>query len=202
VLAHSRLTLSAGSFDAVSLLFHPCYGGAPAAGPDASRHPCERGRYRWDVAGTQRTGSQRAANPSPGVTRYPGEKFGLPADGPGAVARYGRRLAALLIDWVLSSLVAALLLRFTHGSASPATRGIYDLAVFAAEVYLLTALTGQSAGKRLLGLRVVRPDGGPAGFGWIAVRTLLLLAVVPPVVYDRDLRGLHDRAANTIVVRT
>ncbi len=154
------------------------------------------------MAGTQRTGAQRAGNPSPDVNRYPGEKFGLPADGPGSVARWGRRLAALIIDWVLSSLVAALLLRFAHGAASPATRGIYDLAVFAVEVYLLTALTGQSAGKRLMGLRVVRPDGGRAGFGWIAVRTLLLLAVVPPVVYDRDLRGLHDRAANTIVVRT
>lgn len=133
---------------------------------------------------------------------YPGQKFGLPDSGSGSAARYGRRLAALIIDWVLSILVAALVLRFVHGPVSPATRGLYNLAVFAAEVYLLTALTGQSAGKRIVGLRVVRLDGKPNGFGWMAVRTLLLLAVVPPVVYDRDLRGLHDRAANTIVVRT
>jgi len=25
--------------------------------------------------------------------------------------------------------------------------------------------------------------------------------VVPPLLTDRDLRGLHDRAANTVVVR-
>jgi hypothetical protein len=33
------------------------------------------------------------------------------------------------------------------------------------------------------------------------VRILLLLAVVPPLISDRDLRGLHDRAANTVVIR-
>jgi uncharacterized RDD family membrane protein YckC len=48
---------------------------------------------------------------------------------------------------------------------------------------------------------VARLDGRPVGFGWALLRTLLLLAVVPPLVTDRDLRGLHDRAANTIVLR-
>jgi hypothetical protein len=33
------------------------------------------------------------------------------------------------------------------------------------------------------------------------VRTILLLLVVPALIADRDLRGLHDRAANTIVIR-
>ena len=154
------------------------------------------------MAGQQRAGARQAGEPSSAASGYPGQHFGLPADGTGSVARYGRRIAALIVDWVLASLVAALLLRFTHAPGSPATRGIYDLAVFAAEVYLLTALTGQSVGKRIMGLRVVRLDGKPNGFGWTAVRTLLLLAVVPAVVYDRDLRGLHDRAANTVVIRT
>jgi uncharacterized RDD family membrane protein YckC len=56
-------------------------------------------------------------------------------------------------------------------------------------------------GKRVCGLRVARLDGKPVGLGWALVRTLLLLAVVPPLVTDRDSRGLHDRAANTIVIR-
>jgi uncharacterized RDD family membrane protein YckC len=50
-------------------------------------------------------------------------------------------------------------------------------------------------------MRVARLDGKPVGIGWGLVRTLLLLAVVPPLVIDRDRRGLHDKAANTIVVR-
>jgi uncharacterized RDD family membrane protein YckC len=77
----------------------------------------------------------------------------------------------------------------------------WTIAVFAVEDYVLTALTGITIGKRLLGLRVIRTDGRPAGPLWALVRTLLLLAVVPPLLQDRDLRGLHDRAADTLVVR-
>jgi hypothetical protein len=33
------------------------------------------------------------------------------------------------------------------------------------------------------------------------VRTLLLVLVVPALIWDRDYRGLHDRAANSVVVR-
>jgi uncharacterized RDD family membrane protein YckC len=72
------------------------------------------------------------------------------------------------------------------------------------QVLLLTTLTGQSLGKRVLGIRVVRlvaPDG-PPGFLPAAVRTLLLLFVLPAVITDRDGRGLHDKAAGTAVVRT
>jgi uncharacterized RDD family membrane protein YckC len=69
------------------------------------------------------------------------------------------------------------------------------------EVFLLTALTGFTVGKRLTGIRVIRLDGRPVGLWWSLVRTVLLLTVIPPLVYDRDLRGLHDKAANTVVVR-
>ena len=44
---------------------------------------------------------------------------------------------------------------------------------------------------------MVRLDGGMIGPGWALVRTLLLLCVIPPLMTDRDLRGLHDRASNT-----
>ena len=32
------------------------------------------------------------------------------------------------------------------------------------------------------------------------VRTVLLCLAVPPLIWDRDRRGLHDRAADTAVV--
>ena len=35
----------------------------------------------------------------------------------------------------------------------------------------------------------------------IPVGLLMFLLVIPAVVYDRDLRGLHDRATGTVVVR-
>jgi uncharacterized RDD family membrane protein YckC len=122
---------------------------------------------------------------------YPGEKFGLPEKGPGSVAGMGRRLGALLIDWAVCTLIA---LAAFHDQ-------YWTLVVFAAQDYLLTALTGLTLGKRLTGIRVARLDGRPVGFLWALVRTVLLLTVVPPLVADRDLRGLHDRAANTIVIR-
>jgi uncharacterized RDD family membrane protein YckC len=121
---------------------------------------------------------------------YPGKQFGLPERGPMSVASMPRRMLALLIDWLLSMLIAYWITRSQF----------WTIAVFAVEVYLLTALTGCTVGKRMLGIRVIRTGGGPVGFGWALVRTAILLTVVPPLLSDRDLRGLHDRAADTIVV--
>ena len=133
---------------------------------------------------------------------YPGEKFGLPEDGPRSVAGMGRRLGALLIDWVACVLIAFAAMH-PHNLAPQTISSVqyWALAIFAAENFLLTALTGLTLGKRLTGIRVARLDGKPVGFGWALVRTVLLLAVIPALVTDRDLRGLHDRAANTIVIR-
>jgi uncharacterized RDD family membrane protein YckC len=116
----------------------------------------------------------------------------------------GRRLLALLIDWVLCELIVSAV---THHSVTKVNDSSYQVTQYLtlvlcfAEIYLLTALTGLTIGKRLLGIRAVRTDGGRPGFIWAALRTVLLFLVVPPLLSDRDLRGLHDRAADTIVVR-
>jgi uncharacterized RDD family membrane protein YckC len=134
------------------------------------------------VPGTSTTTEKRA---------YPGEQLGLPERGPGSVASTSRRVLALFIDWLLSMVIAIWL---TH---SP----FWTIVVFAIEVYVLTALGGSTVGKRLTGIRTIRVGGGPVGFGWALVRTAILLTVVLPLLTDQDLRGLHDRAANTVVVR-
>jgi uncharacterized RDD family membrane protein YckC len=142
------------------------------------------------VAKNSRAGQLTAA-PADSTPAYPGQRFGLPEHGPGSVASMPRRILALFIDWLLSMLIAYWL---THSQ-------FWTIAVFAVEVYVLTATTGFTVGKRLTGIRVVRLDGRPVGLWWSLVRTVLLLTVIPPLVYDRDLRGLHDKAANTAVVR-
>jgi uncharacterized RDD family membrane protein YckC len=53
----------------------------------------------------------------------------------------------------------------------------------------------------LLHLRVLRPDGQLAGFGAALMRTVLLGMVIPALIWDRDGRGLHDRASGVVVVR-
>jgi uncharacterized RDD family membrane protein YckC len=135
---------------------------------------------------------------------YPGKRFGLPKDGPGSVAPMGRRFVALIVDWVLCYLIASSIVRhsvFTVTDAHYQDAQWLALLIFVLEVYLLTAVSGLTVGKRLLGIRVVRTDGSRPGFKWAALRTLLLVFVVPACLSDRDLRGLHDRASDTIVVR-
>jgi hypothetical protein len=166
--------------------------GAFWAGPGQAR---VRAGYRGDVAERRRAGSWLSGTPGRPETgdahTFPGQQFGLPEEGSGSVASIGRRLLALLLDWLLCTLIA---LAVFHSRW-------WTLLIFAAETYLLTALTGFTVGKRVLGIRVVRIDGRPVGLGWALVRTILLLIVVPALITDRDLRGLHDRAANTIVIR-
>jgi uncharacterized RDD family membrane protein YckC len=130
---------------------------------------------------------------------YPGQQLGLPQSGPGSVAGIGRRLGALLIDWAACAVIAMGVL---GGDKDLAKVQYLTLAIFAAETYLLTALTGYTLGKRLLGVRVARLDGKPVGLVWGLVRTLLFLVVIPPLIFDGDLRGLHDQASNTVVIRT
>ena len=135
---------------------------------------------------------------------YPGQHFGLPEFGRGSVAGWSRRLAALFIDWIACSLIAIAF--FYHPHAGHMTDvfsqpRLWTPAVFAVQDFVLTALTGFTLGKRLLGVRVVRLDGRPVGLRALA-RTVLLMLVVPALMMDRDLRGLQDKAAGTIVVRT
>ena len=150
--------------------------------------------------GTAQTGTAQLTAPaapdagqatSKKTEAYPGQHLGLPERGPGSVASMPRRVVALFIDWLLSMLIAYWLTKSQF----------WTIAVFTVEVYILTALGGSTVGKRLVGIRTVRIGGGPIGFGWALVRTAILLTVVPPLLTDRDLRGLHDRASNTIVVR-
>lgn len=127
---------------------------------------------------------------------YRGEDLGLPPDGPGSVAPIGRRLGALMIDWIASLLVAKLL--FGRDGQSVAWE---TLAIFAAMTMVLVSFGGSSFGQRLLGIRIVSIQGGALIPPRVIVRTLLLCLVIPAVVWNRDQRGLHDLAAGSVAVR-
>jgi uncharacterized RDD family membrane protein YckC len=123
---------------------------------------------------------------------YAGQRLGLPEHGPGSVAGFAPRLTAFLLDSVMCALIAWGIPR------EPA----FTTPIFALEVLVLTWLAGGSAGQRLRGLAVVRLDRKPVGLVRSAVRTGLLLLLVPALIWDRDGRGLHDKAAGTVVVRS
>ena len=118
---------------------------------------------------------------------------------PGEVAGLGRRLAALALDWLVAIGVSLLVFRdVAYGSLESS---VAILLLFAAELILLTWLTGSSFGQRIVGLQVVRMDGTRLGLGRVTLRTLLICLVVPAVVIDSYGRGLHDRAVDSVVVR-
>lgn len=125
---------------------------------------------------------------------YKGQRLGLPESGPGSVAGMGRRFVALLIDWLACVLIAQL---FVSGQENP----VLPLIIFFVEVALLTALMGSSFGQRILGVRVVSLSTGRLDPMRSVLRTLLLCLVVPALVFDRDQRGLHDKAADSVAVR-
>jgi uncharacterized RDD family membrane protein YckC len=127
--------------------------------------------------------------------RYRGERLGLPESGPGSLAPQGRRLGALIVDWIIAELIAAAF--GWHAGTAAGTWG--TLAIFGAEQLLLLSTLGYTIGKRLFGMRVGKL-GGPLTPLNVIVRTLLLLPLIPAVVWDRDGRGLHDRLAGTVVV--
>jgi uncharacterized RDD family membrane protein YckC len=112
------------------------------------------------------------------------------------MAGTGRRVVALFIDWFASILVARLLV----GEPQTSLESFSTLGVFFVEVTLLTWLSGASFGQRVMGLRVVGLNR-PLGFTGAAIRTLLICLVIPPLIWDSDGRGLHDKAVGTVVVR-
>lgn len=113
--------------------------------------------------------------------------------GPGSAAGFGPRILAIMIDWLPCAVAAQLL------TSNPAFSA---LALFAAMTALSIGIAGRTPGHAAAGLRVALLDGSRAGFGTGVIRTVLLCLVIPPVVYDADGRGLHDRAVGTIVLRT
>jgi uncharacterized RDD family membrane protein YckC len=74
-------------------------------------------------------------------------------------------------------------------------------AIFAVVQIVFIPTIGGSPGHRVLGMRAVRLGGGWVGLWRPIVRTVLLVLVIPAVIWDADQRGLHDKAAGTVLLR-
>ena len=133
---------------------------------------------------------------APDEPAFRGERLGLPPAGSGSMAGIWRRVLALAIDWLVCLIVARVLV----DDAQSASASFATLGVFFVEVTVLTWLTGASFGQRLAGLRVVGRTRRLELLGCV-LRTALICVVIPPLVWDADGRGLHDRAVDSVVVR-
>ncbi|SMG37082.1 RDD family protein [Agreia pratensis] len=131
--------------------------------------------------------SSQGAPPS----NWPGERMGFPRTGVGSVARSGRRLAAIFIDFAACYVVY---FAFFFGSDWA------SLVIFAVEQVVLLSTLGSGLGHFILGIRIVKVDGSYAGVWRPALRTGLLLLLIPALIWDSDQRGLHDVFAGTVLV--
>lgn len=132
--------------------------------------------------------------------RYPGETLGLPESGPGSLARMGRRLAALLVDWLLAYGLAAF--GMTFGLISPRLLSSAILVIWLVLGLLAVRLFEFTPGQFSLGLRVASVDERQhVGIGRAAVRGVMIALVIPALFVDVDGRGLQDRLTATAVVR-
>ena len=150
-----------------------------------------------DAIGSWLSGPRAAAEQAGVDFGYRGEQLGLPEEGPGSIARPGRRLGALVVDWGLCLLIAYGLV--THGYDQ--ATGNWALLIFFALGVLTVGTIGFTPGKRLFGLRVADLATGRPNLPRATLRTALLCIAVPALIWDRDGRGLHDRLARTVEVR-
>lgn len=134
---------------------------------------------------------------------YPGERLRLPPEGPGSIARFGRRVGALVIDWGAATVIAMAFFGYRPFDL-PEEAGLTQFApllVFAAiQVVFIPFLAG-SPGHRIAGMRVELASGGWTGIWRPMVRSALLVLAIPALIWDTDHRGLHDKAAGTVLVR-
>lgn len=135
---------------------------------------------------------------------YPGQRLGLPETGSGSVARFGRRLLAILLDYTAATIIAMTFLGYDP-MALPGEAGLSHfgpLVVFAAMQIIFIPTIGGSPGHRVLGMRLQLVGGGWTGLLRPIVRTALLVLVIPAFIWDADRRGLHDKAAGTVLIRS
>jgi uncharacterized RDD family membrane protein YckC len=141
------------------------------------------------------------------------------------IAGIGSRFLAAFIDsfilWLLSTVISVLtalvLDNLTDdfaglGSVGAAVLGIISfLFLWGYFLFFEVAWSGQTPGKRIVGLRVVREGGRPITFGAAAIRNLIRVVDFLPLFYgigvvtmfiDSRSRRLGDLAAGTLVVKS
>jgi len=123
----------------------------------------------------------------------------VPTVGPGSVAGFGTRLLAALIDGALANLLA---IAIDGGYKQTHTHTVEVTVAFLLIELFFVGIFGQTPGMRVLGIGVLRSDRQErATFGWVALRTVLLAAVIPAVITDQSGLAMHDRAAGTATIR-
>jgi uncharacterized RDD family membrane protein YckC len=143
------------------------------------------------------------------------------------LASWPARLGALIIDWVIvfafSFMVASVMVLFGYealasmeveGSTMDAVSQLTSMVAFFVYRWLLMrrkgARNGQTWGKQLVGIKVVRDSGEDIGVGTVVLREVIgkfVSGIICGIGYlfplwDESKRALHDMVASTHVIIT
>jgi uncharacterized RDD family membrane protein YckC len=110
-------------------------------------------------------------------------------------------MAALMVDWLACYFIVT---AATGGIGKMApNRSWMVLALFFAEIAILSALQGASLGHRIFGIKIIRfADGGVVTPVQALIRSALLVTVIFAITFDENGRGLHERFSGTVLTRT
>lgn len=120
------------------------------------------------------------------------------------LAEFGPRIIAAIIDGLVLGVIGGLL----SPSAGYAGWGLGFLVQIAYQWYFLTRQDGQTPGKRIMNLKVIKVDGSPLTDSDAIIRTVgyyinsaILMIGWLIALFDSNRQGLHDKLASTYVVK-
>jgi uncharacterized RDD family membrane protein YckC len=109
-------------------------------------------------------------------------------------ASLARRFGALLVDWILCLLIAGAFNQVKHDPW-------FAPGVLVVEYGFFLGLFGQTPGMWSMRIRCVSITTGQAiGIPRALLRGLLLALFIPALIMGSDQRGLHDKAAGSVIV--
>jgi uncharacterized RDD family membrane protein YckC len=127
------------------------------------------------------------------------------------LASFGIRLVAILIDSVLLGIGLSIVRspfrwgfshhRFGFPGWSPLINALYS-------ILLWVGWNGQTIGKKIMKIKVVREDGKPLDYPTAIIRYIgYIISTIPLflgylwVIWDDKKQGFHDKLARTLVVK-
>ncbi len=147
------------------------------------------------------------------------------------LASWGSRVGATLIDWLILLVPAVILTIVVVAIAAGSDTGAIVTGILGFLAYLVVLFAyapvlmarggqnnGQTWGKQMVGIRVVRDNGQAMSFGWAALREIavkglavsIASSIIPLIpwlldslwpLWDDENRALHDMVVSTHVVR-
>ena len=121
------------------------------------------------------------------------------------LAVIGKRFVALFVDAILQTILAGLIL--LGAGTGGVSNSLQMLLTLVYGWYFLTRHDGQTPGKKIMNIRVIKEDGSPIGDGDAIIRVLVswisggvFLIGFIWALFDQRNQTWHDKAVGSLVV--